>query len=301
MYDLLDSFLEYLRRNRNYSDLTIENYARDIGYFLEFLEEKGISLEDINSRVIREFSLYINSSKKLKSSSLRRVFSSIKSFSRFLYRNKLVGKNFGKYIVYPKLPSELPRFLDEDKMVELLNELETKLYSVSDDKKRITTIRDIAIMFCFYLTGLRISEVGNLKVSDVDFSSDTIIVRGKGGKTRIVPLHPVLKEKLRLYMSVRNILKEKETELFFVGGAKNGGLSVRQIRNLVYKYTSFVGSRLNPHGLRHTFATHLLDDGNDIRVIQELLGHSSIATTQRYVHTSLKKLKEVYKKHHPHA
>ncbi|MEN2998339.1 MAG: tyrosine-type recombinase/integrase [Brevinematia bacterium] len=301
MYELLDSFLEYLRLNRSYSELTIESYSRDIGYFLEFIESKGISLEEVNPKVMREFSLYINSTRKLKPSSLRRLLSSVRSFSRFLYKNGLVSKNFGKYIVYPKLPSELPKFLDEDEVLSLLSNLEDSVYKSFEVERRVKAIRDIAVVFCLYLTGLRVSEVTNLTLSDVNFTSDVIIVKGKGGKRRLVPMHPVLKEKLKLYLSIRDEIKVKKTELFFVGNSRNGGLSIRQIRNLVYKYTSLVGEKLGPHGLRHTFATHLLNDGNDIRVIQEILGHSSIATTQRYVHTSLKRLKEVYTNAHPHA
>ena len=301
MNELLDKFLDYLHLNKNYSNMTIQNYSRDINYFIEFLENNKISLENVNPKVIREFSLYLKETRNLKPSSLRRIFSSIKSFSKFLYKNKIISKNFGKYIVYPKLPDELPKFFDVDKVLLLLRELENLIHNSKNEIEKYKLIRDTAIIFCFYLTGTRISELSNLKIKDVDFYSNTILIKGKGNKTRVVPLHPLLKEKIEEYLNVRNLLKSKDTDLLFVGNSKKGGISVRQLRNIVYKYTSIIGSRLNPHGLRHTFATHLLDDGNDIRVIQEILGHSSIATTQKYIHTSLKKLKEVYKKYHSHA
>lgn len=300
-YEYLDIFLDYIKSNRKYSENTLEGYSRDIVCFIDFLESRGISFEEINSKVIRDFSLHLNSTKNLKSSSLRRVFSAIKSFSKFLYRNGIVSKNFGKYIVYPKLPTNLPKFLDEDRIIYLLSELESLVLRTSSEYKKLVRIRDVAIMFSLYLTGMRVSELRNLRVSDVNLSSSTILVRGKGDKRRVIPIHPVLQDKLRNYLSVRDNLKLKNTDLFFVGKAKDGGISVRQIRNLVYRYTSLVGSRVSPHGIRHTFATHLLNNGSDIRVIQELLGHSSIGTTQRYIHTSIKRLREVYNKYHPHA
>ncbi len=301
MYNLLDAFLEYLRFNKNYSYMTIESYARDIGYFFEFLEDKKITLDEVDPKVIREFSLYLNSTRKLKHSSLRRIFSSIKSFAKFAYKKGFVSKNFGKYVVFPKLPSNLPKFLDEDRVVYMFENIYQKYNFIDNEKKRIMLIRDMAIMFCFYLTGVRISEIASLKLGDINFSSATILIKGKGGKKRIIPLHPILKEKILEYLNVRDKIKTKDTDLLFVGNSKEGGLSVRQIRNLVYKYTSLAGFKVNPHALRHTFATHLLNDGNDIRVIQELLGHSSIGTTQKYIHTSSRRLKEVYKKYHPHA
>ncbi|MFN4244665.1 MAG: tyrosine-type recombinase/integrase [Brevinematia bacterium] len=301
MNELLDSFLDYLRLNKNYSSLTIQNYSRDINYFIEFIERNNIELEKITSKVIREFSFYLKSTRNLKSSSLRRVFSSIKSFSKFLYRNKIVSKNFGKYIVYPKLSEELPKFLDVDKMILLLKQLDSKINNCRNQKKKYTLIRDATIIFCFYLTGTRISELAQITLKDIDFHSNTITIKGKGNKKRIIPIHPLLNEKINDYLSIRDLIKTKNTNLLFVGKSKKGGISIRQIRNLVYKYTSMIGNRLNPHGIRHTFATHLLDDGNDIRIIQEILGHSSIATTQRYTHTSLKRIKNIYDKYHSHA
>ncbi|MGC8964524.1 MAG: tyrosine-type recombinase/integrase [Brevinematia bacterium] len=298
MYNLLDKFLEYISKNRNYSYNTVKSYSRDIICFLEFLENKGIGLDDVNPKVIREFSTYITSEHSLKASSLRRLFSSIKSFSKFLYKNGFVLKNFGNFIVYPKIPQNLPKFIDQDRMIELLKTLENYF---NPGKKEIIFIRDITLIYLLYLTGLRVSEVSNLQLSDVDLRNDFINVLGKGNKRRIVPIHPILKEKLNLYLEIRPKLMSKNTNLLFVGKGRKGGMSSRHIRNVVYKYTSMIYSRLSPHGMRHTFATHLLDDGNDIRVIQELLGHSSISTTQRYTHTSLKKLKEIYKKTHPHA
>lgn len=301
MYELLDTFLEYLRLNRNYSELTINSYSRDINYFLEFVESRKLSLDEVNPRIIREFSLYLNSSRRFKPSSLRRILSSIRSFSKFLYRNNFVSRNFGKYITYPRLPFELPKFLDEDKIVELLGELERRKQLAYSGKKKNIIVRDTAVVFCFYLTGARVSEVSRMKINDMDFSSGTVVIRGKGRKERAIPLHPVLREKLEEYLLVRDKLKKRNTDLLFVGNSRNGGMSVRHMRNVIYKYTSMVGSKVSPHGLRHTFATHLLNDGNDIRVIQDLLGHSSIATTQRYTHTSLKRLREIYDKYHPHA
>ncbi|MCX8028962.1 MAG: tyrosine-type recombinase/integrase [Brevinematales bacterium] len=296
---MLDNFLEYLRLNKRYSENTIEAYARDISYLIEFLLENNQKIEDINSKLLRDFSIHINKKRQLKPSSLRRIFSSLKSFSKFLYKNNLISKNFGKYIVYPKLPNNLPKFMDEDKIINMLNYIENQIISNKNPKKSLKKIRDNTIIFTFYLTGLRISELVELKISDI--VNDTLVVKGKGGKSRVLPIHPLLKEKINEYLKIRKLLMTKETNLLFVGNTRNGGISQRQVRNLVYKYTSIVGNKINPHGLRHTFATHLLNDGNDIRVIQDLLGHSSIGTTQRYIHTSLKRLKDIYKKYHPHA
>lgn len=299
MYHLLDRFLEYIGKNRNYSSNTLQSYARDINYFIEFLERKKIEFNDITPKIMREFSTYIANERKLKATSIRRLFSSIKSFSKFLYKNGFVFRNFGNFIVYPKVPQDLPKFIDQDKMVELLKILEND-FKPSESKKLMFR-RDVTFIYTLYLTGLRVSEVASLTLGDVDLNNGFINILGKGNKRRIIPIHPVLQKKLEEYLNIRHMLINKKTNLFFVGKGRNGGISSRHIRNIVYKYTSIIGVRLGPHGMRHTFATHLLDDGNDIRVIQELLGHSSISTTQKYTHTSLKRLREVYQKSHPHA
>jgi len=159
----------------------------------------------------------------------------------------------------------------------------------------------LTILYTFYLTGMRVSEVASLKLRDIDLSSKVIKIKGKGGKSRVVPIHPKLESKINEYMKYRDTMITKKTDLFFVGESRDGGISIRHMRNIIYKYTSLMGNRLSPHGLRHSFATHVLDNGADIRVVQELLGHSSISTTQRYTHTSLKRLRDIYKKAHPHA
>jgi integrase/recombinase XerC len=296
-YELLDMFLSYIRLNKNYSVHTTEAYARDINYFIDFLIEKKLSFEDITPRVMREFSVYLSTrfSNPFSPSSVRRILSSIKSFSKFLYKNGYISKNFGNFVVYPKLPEKLPKFIDEERIITTLNELEKNL------DKTPTNVRDLTILYTFYLTGMRISEVASLRLQDIDLSSKVIKVKGKGGKSRVVPIHPKLENKIDEYLKYRNTMLTKKTDLFFVGESRNGGISIRQMRNIIYKYTSLMGSRLSPHGLRHSFATHILDNGADIRVVQELLGHSSISTTQRYTHTSLKRLKDIYKKAHPHA
>ncbi len=292
MTELLDIFLEYIKNNKNYSSHTVEAYSRDINLFISFLEDKGLSFHNISPKVIREFSIHISKKGNLKSSTLRRIFSSIKSFANFLYRKGTIKKNFGNFISYPKIPNNLPKFIDEDRVISVLEN-----FKVS----KPIDIRDRAIVFFLYLTGCRVSELVSLKLEDVMFSSKMIRIKGKGSKERIIPLHPKLEEVLKEYLSYRNMFLTKPTKLFFVGSSKNGGISIRHVRNISYKYTSLMGKKSAPHTLRHSFATHLLDSGSDIRTLQEILGHTSIATTQRYTHTTISRLKEIYSKFHPHA
>lgn len=296
----LSEFESYLKHEKNASEHTVKNYLSDLSQFKAFLGAYRLCREDlsrIDHRVIRHFLSYLHQKKYHKSSMGRKV-ASLRSFFRFLHRERVVEVNPAKAVATPKAEKKHPRFLSVDDAFRLME---------MPDEKTGSGLRDKAILEVFYSSGVRISELAGLNEEDVDLSVGLMKVMGKGRKERIVTLGSHAVRAIERYLKSKDAPQEgtfhaaKKTPLFL--NRYGGRLGIRGIRRVVEKYVReyAVPFRISPHGLRHSFATHLLDGGADLRSIQELLGHVSLSTTQKYTHVSMDKLMEVYDKAHPRA
>ncbi|MCS7203484.1 MAG: tyrosine recombinase XerC [Thermodesulfovibrio sp.] len=288
----IDSFLNYIKIQRGDSHNTLRAYKRDLEEFFRF---SGADLYQIEPVIIRGFISQQILKGKSKSTVARKL-STLRSFFSYLYQEGLIKVNPARVVTSVKIKRALPKFLTVDDVFRLVE--------APKDDKFINT-RDRAILELLYGSGLRVSELCGLNIEDLDLKESFIKVKGKGNKERIVPVGQKAKEALKRYITLRNIsrikgeFKREESALFINSAGKR--LSTRQIRKIVDKYAKAIGllEKISPHTLRHTFATHLLMEGADLRVIQELLGHSSLSTTQIYTHVDLKHLIEVYDKAHP--
>lgn len=294
---LLNLFLEYLQIEKNYSQYTIVDYTRDINDFFEFMERQGIG--GISDVAYSDARLYLTElhQKKFARRYVARKISSLRSFFKFLTRETIIQENPFSLVSLPKREHTIPQFLYEE-------ELE-KLFSAAD-KETPAGMRDQAILELLYATGIRVSECTGIKIQDIDFSLGTILIRGKGNKQRYVPFGSFAEEALSQYLSKgRPILAEKAkttTHNVFLN-FRGGPLTPRGIRLILDKLmekASFT-IHISPHVLRHTFATHLLNEGADMRTVQELLGHTSLSSTQVYTHVTKEHLQKVYNSYHPRA
>ena len=274
--DLIESFIFFLS-SRNFSQNTLKSYREDLLQFFSFAkkEPNKVDVQDIES-----FIKYLVEEKKAEDSTCERKLASLKSFFRFLEIKGIINKNPADLVPFRKRKKKIPDFLSEDEALSLL-----------DVEKK----RDLALISTLYGCGLRISELANLKISDIQ--GNFIRVKGKGNKWRIVPIPEFTLSVLKDYILERN--KVAKTDFLFIN--KFGSrLSERYIRKIVRRVGILkLGKKVWPHLLRHSYASHLLKNGADIRIIQELLGHSSINTTQKYLHLDLDSILFVYKKSHP--
>ena len=298
-------FLLHLEKERNVSPNTVLAYRRDLGVFVEYLAEyygtESWSWQGIDRLAIRGFLGHLTR-RGLGKRSISRALSVVRSFFRFLHRNEIVEANPARAVGSPKLERYLPSYLDRGQAQRLFDIAELRAR-----EGRFTDVRNLAILELFYSTGMRLSELRGLSRSDVDMITQQVKVRGKGRKERLIPVgdHAVLA--MRNYESkrdelLRSVGARADRTAFFVS-AQGRRMSVRTIQMAVTSLLDKVDENagLSVHSLRHTFATHLLDAGADLRAVQELLGHASIATTQIYTHTSVERLKQVYQKAHPRA
>lgn len=295
-----DKFLKYLQSEKVASPHTLKSYQRDLDEFALFLKNEfgnllrkgNVEWEKVEVRHIRSFIAKLL--QKNKASSVGRKLSSLKSFYHFCVRKGLLEKNPARLILTPKKPKLLPRFLSVDEAERLM--------AVAHSSQKILSKRDSAILELLYGCGLRVSELVGLDIAHVDFSNQSIRVKGKGNKERIVPFMGKALIALQNYYEERKEQKSLEEEALFLSKRK-ARINVRSIERLVesYQIQSGLGRKISPHGLRHSYATHLLGNGADLRSIQELLGHASLSTTQKYTHLSLEKLMEIYDKAHPKA
>ncbi len=281
----IEDFVEHLKNNKNASIHTLKNYKLDLYKFLEFLNKP---IEETEVYDIRAYIILL-SKKGLSKSTISRKISSLRSFFSFLQRKGFMDSNPAEPIPLPKKEKIMPKFLSIDEVERLLE--------VKSEKASFTLLRNDAILELLYATGLRISELVGLNIEDLNFNERLIKVRGKGKKERIVPFSEIAEEKLKKYLKVRAKLEVKDTTALFVNRFGKR-LTQRYIQKMIKTYRILAGIEkdFTPHSLRHSFATHLLERGADLRVIQELLGHSSLNTTQRYTHLELKKIIEEYKK-----
>jgi tyrosine recombinase XerC len=286
MIKYLEKFITYLEVERNYSSHTTLNYRIDLEEFFKFLGPA--SIETVGYPDLRRFLAQLKG-RNLKPRTVSRKLSSLRSFFKFLQREKVIQSNPAKLLVTPKLDKPLPHFMSEEETIQLIE---------SPKSGKINSPRDRAIFEILYSTGIRVSELVGLKVDDVDFIGNIIKVMGKGKKERMVPIGDQALDALKGYMDNRKV----ESKSVFLN--KNGTrLSDRSVRNIINKYIleQAMAQHVTPHMFRHSFATHLLNHGADLRSVQELLGHVNLSTTQIYTHLTTEKLKKVYDQSHPRA
>ena len=293
---LINEYLDCLKYERNYSNNTIASYRREIMHFKVYLVQEGISdYNDVDYLMLRGYltKLY---DKNLAKSSINHRLSALRSFFDYLLKEEFIKDNPFKLIESQKVGQRNPDFLFQEEMIDLLDSIETK-----DD----LGIRNKAMLELMYASGLRCSEVANLQISDIDFNQMVVLVHGKGGKDRYVPFHEYARDWLVKYIDeARNNLMIKNAGHNFIFVNKLGNpLTNRGIENIVHRVTFKYDAtkKIHPHTIRHSFATHLLNAGADIRTVQELLGHKNLATTQVYTHISKNHLKKVYMKTHPRS
>ena len=303
MDDLIERYVQYLRYERNASPHTIRNYRSDLFQFLNFLSQaqpgRRVDVKSIDALRLRGFLAYLFENKK-KKASIARKLAAVRAFFKFLSREGVLAKNPASTVSTPKLEKNLPRIMTEEEMNSFLDQV--GLAAQGGDGM---LLRDRAILELLYASGLRVSELASLDLRGVNFGDGMVLVRGKGSKERIVPFGSKAKQALNEYLPAREkILREKKTGIpaLFLN-ARGGRLTPRSVDRLVKKYVRLFGPNVktSPHSLRHAFASHLLTEGADLRAIQEMLGHKSLATTQKYTQVSIKQLIEVYDKTHPKA
>lgn len=295
------------------------SYATDLEQFFEFITppgEKPLPLEQIDHRVIREFVGHLYD-RNVQKSSVARKLVTLRTFFKYCIREELVKQNPAKLVSMPKLPKRVPKVISVDEMSTMLEQLLTGPPAQPDSRKRLTPRqqeearlmlkRDRAILELMYASGLRVSELTGLNMEDIDQRGKMLRVLGKGSKERVIPYGRKAEEALVAYWPVRSKLlaepkAKPDYEAVFLNH-RGGRLGVRAVHTMVGKYGRLanIDWNLHPHSLRHAFATHLLADGADLRAIQELLGHVSLSTTQRYTQASIEQLMAVYDKAHPHA
>jgi integrase/recombinase XerC len=301
----LEEFLEHLEKERNVSPHTLKAYKRDLGELLSFLGqyygEREWTWQGVDRLALRGFLSHLNR-RKLSKRSISRALSAVRSFYAFMNRNEMVDANPARGVSSPKLEKYLPGYLDRAQ-IDLL--FQSAALHAQDGK--FTDVRNSAILELFYSTGMRLSELRGINRSDIDLLSQQVKVRGKGRKERIIPVGDHASLALRNYESkrddlIRNMVKGADRTAFFLS-SRGKRISLTAIQSAVTGFLDRIDedAGLSTHSLRHTFATHLLDAGADLRAVQELLGHASISTTQIYTHTSVERLKEVYRKAHPRA
>lgn len=287
----------HMEVERNLSHHTMRSYLSDLRQFTVFLLENGVDrLCDVDQMTVRTFlaSLYRG---RVKKATISRKVASIRAFFQFLVRAGIIRYNPAQMVQVPKIDKHLPSFLSIDEMFSLLK--------VKFDPG-ITGLRDRAIIELLYSVGIRVSELTGMNVGDIDFSASLVKVRGKGRKERILPVGGPALSALEEYLGDRVDTRtetggEADNPLFL--NRAGSRLTSRSVRRIIDKYITLsgVGKKISPHALRHTFATHLMDAGADLRAIQELLGHESLSTTQKYTSVSVTRLMEVYDKSHPRA
>jgi len=298
-----ENFLEYLLKEKNYSRDTIDGYGSDLKEFGEFLrdflslgEEGKIEIEKIDRKAIRAWlnQLY----QGLTPVSIERHLASVRSFFDYLVKQEIVGFNPAKLVRTPKKEKRLPKVLSVDEVIALI-----EAPSAEDP----LGIRDRAILELFYAAGIRVSELRGLNLLDIDLTERMIKVLGKGKRERVVPINEISVEKLKAWLEVRgkmlkSVLDSDAQDAVFLS-SKGTRITKMGIENLLRKYLDRIGltRKATPHTLRHSFATHLLESGMDLRTIQELLGHRSLSTTQKYTQVGNKELMEAYDNAHPRA
>jgi len=285
----IEKFKNYLTVEKNYSPHTIKNYLADLNEFSGFLGSDDVSA--VEYLTVRKFLGFLRQ-KNVSKRSVARKLSSLRTFFRFLARDGYIKDNPVTNVSTPKMDKKLPIFLDEKSVLALLTAPEGKTFQPA---------RDRAMMETLYGAGIRVSELVGIDVNDVDFISGVIKVLGKGRKERLAPVGDKAIGAIREYMSCQKTKQADKKALFL--NQKGNRITDRSVRRVIDKYIKrlSVKERVSPHTLRHSFATHLLNRGADLRSVQELLGHKNLSTTQIYTHVTTERLKSVYDNAHPRA
>jgi len=335
MKQAIGKFLQYLQSVRNSSPHTILNYGNDLGQFIAYLSPPGEqppALPKITHLIIREFVGHLHE-RGLQKSSIARKLAALRSFFKYCVREGMIKENPARLVPTPKLPKRIPSVLSAEEINGFLNGLEGAGPAAAGGRlpakktgggaaqgskpagsEGLLLPRDRALLELLYAAGLRVSELTGLNLEDMEQNERMLRVRGKGNKERIVPYGRKAQEALEKYWPLREQLllqsygsrgmrrAAPRTDAVFLNYA-GSRLTQRSVGRIVKKYVKLVNINwdLHPHSLRHAFATHLLADGADLRAIQELLGHQSLSTTQKYTHASIRQLMEIYDKSHPHA
>jgi tyrosine recombinase XerC len=294
-------FLAYLRHEKNASPHTLSGYERDLRQVAAYLKEREVRWDKAGNVVLRGYLAELHEKRRQKSTIARKL-AALRSFYEFGVRKRWIAENPAKVLARPRQDQKVPSFLSEDETAALLD---------LPRSTRPLDLRDKAILELIYATGIRVSELVGIETPDLHFGERLVRVRGKGKKERIVPFGGKAREALEEYRRVRAGLAEGGGppgggvgggEAFFLN-YRGGRLTTRSVQRMVRKYIrrTAVARKISPHSLRHSFATHLLGRGADLRVIQELLGHATLATTQKYTHVDLQQLLTVYRKSHPRS
>lgn len=290
----LIKYLDYLKYQKNYSNYTVLNYKNDIEEYFSFLNKESLDFEKVEYSDLRFYLMYLREEKNDNNSSIDRKLSALRGFYKFLANEKVVKSNAFSFVNGLKKEKKLPRYFEYNELEELF---------LVPDKSVPTGQRDLLLLELLYATGVRVGELINIKAKDIDLSSKSILILGKGNKERIVTYGDYCADALRLYLNDGYIrLNVTRSEYLFLN--KNGGVlterGVRYILDQIIKKTS-LNKSISPHMLRHSFATHLLNEGCDLLTVQKLLGHESIKATQIYTHVTTDRLKEVYYNSFPRA
>jgi integrase/recombinase XerC len=303
--DAVAAFLTHLEKERDVSPHTVRAYGRDLGEFTRYLVSYygtgAWTWQGVDRLAVRGFLAHLTR-RGIGKRSIARALSAVRSLYRFLHLTEIVDANPARAVGTPRRERYLPKYLDRGQAEQLFAAAESAAAS-----GRFAAVRNLAMLELFYSTGIRLSELRGLNRADLDLIGQMVRVRGKGRKERIVPVGDHAVRALRAYDAAREVVvraaASSPDRLAVFLNARGQRLSVRGVQNVITRLLAGVGedAGLSVHSLRHTFATHMLDAGADLRAVQELLGHASVGTTQIYTHTSVDRLKQVYRKAHPRA
>jgi len=305
MQEHIDNFMQHLKYERNLSEHTLRNYESDLLQFYNHVappdkegKRRQVDVRDIDNLTIREFMAVLYERRK-KKSSIHRKIAALRTFFRFLCREGLLEINPARLVASPRVERKLPNHLSIQEMIAFIE---------TPESDTVLGKRDRAILELLYASGVRVSELVNLNLRDIDFVNQTVRVKGKGRKERIVPFGDHARAALETYLGVRGeLLAEADPErldpLAVFMNYQGTRITTRSVGRMVDKHVKRCADlhHISPHSLRHSFATHLLDAGADLRTIQELLGHARLSTTQQYTHVSMDRLMDVYDRAHPKA
>ena len=307
----IEQFLDYLKHEKNVSPYTISAYGFDLSEFNKHVKENGINQKDIGHRVIRGFLVKLDKGKNSKST-MGRKLSTIKSFYSYLVKIGACEVNPVIYVCRPKAPKYLPLFFTEGEIKKLLETpllvYQNPILAINNPalipRDPFLALRDKLILELLYDSGIRVSELVGINISDIDYEGKTILIRGKGKKERLALFGEHIKKHLNLYLDTRHLVsKTRDTDGALILNYRGERIGTRQVQRLVKKYCRLAGlsDKFSPHSIRHSFASHLLNRGCDLRIIQELCGHALLSTTEKYTHISQNQLFDVYHKAHPRS
>lgn len=290
MKQLIEKFIDFLKVQKNYSSFTLLNYKKDIEEYEMFLKEKNYNYKNMDYKKCTEYLLFLDN-RNLKKTSVSRRLSSLRTFYKYLVLNNFVDNNPFLLVSSPKKEKKMPKFINYSGIEEIFNipNIKTK----EGQRERV-------ILEILYGSGVRVSELVNIKIKDIDFSNKTILIFGKGSKERMVSFGEPALDSIKQYINDGRKQYEIESEYLIVGKNEEQ-LTTRRIEQIIGELINKTSIKMNitPHMFRHTFATHLLDNGSDLIAVQELLGHESLASTEIYTHISNEHLRDVYLKCHP--